>query len=420
MDETNTAGVSGPAGEPPRRSQKALNALFCLVAVAGIGLSVWAVVTQLSDLGARSESRERIEAECGGLVDPDLVLGLNGGTDRVELADRYRIDTARRVSNCVVYRVGGPGTTYGHFALTLTVYPADPNDDERRVVLDDEPFDLRRGGADDITAAADHAVPHPLGDGGLGEYESHMVTARALCADGGRVSSVEASAIAKYADVATPEDRRTLAGLARRAVEKAAEERGCASELPALPAEFRAPVFTLGPADGVGGTCAWYGRLIAAEGRGSLPDRALAAPAGKASAHDACLLALGEDGTRRIWPAYEKTTERPRDLAVVLANAPLWVKTETIVGDGTRGLRTGLQDMTPIRPGTAGNDGFTWWASSVCDGRPALHLMQVSYPYDRILRGRLESLFRAYADDATERRGCTGVVLPGAADFGRS
>ncbi|MEV5161572.1 hypothetical protein [Streptomyces sp. NPDC053728] len=419
MDETKTGGVSGPAEEPSRRPPKVLNALFCLVAVAGIGLSVWAVVTQLSDLRARSESRERIEAACGGLVDPDAVLGLNGDVDRVELADRYRIDAARRVSNCVVYRVGEPGTTYGHFALTLTMYPADPNDDERQAALDDDPFDLRRGGVDDITAAADHAVPHPLGDGGLGEYESHMVTARALCADGGGLSSVEASAIAKYADLATPEDRRTLAGLARQAVERAAEEQGCPSELPALPAEFPEPVFALAPADGAGGTCAWYGRLIAAEGRGSLPDRALASPAGKASAHDACLLALGEDETRRIWPAYEKTTERPRDLGIVLSNSPLWVKTETVVGDGTRGIRTGLQNRTSIRPGTAGTDEFTWWASSVCDGRPALHLMQVSYPYDRILRDRLEPLFRAYVEDATERRGCTGVVLPEAADFAR-
>lgn len=422
MDDTSAAGASGPIGEPTGRGRfpKALNALFCLVAVAGIGLSIWAIVMQVSDLRARSESRERIEAGCGGLVDPDLVLGLDSDIDRVELADRYQIDPAQRVSNCVVQRVGDSGTVYGHFALTLSVYPADPNADERRIALDDEPFDLRRGGVDDIAGAADHAVPHPLGDGGLGEYESHMVTARALCADGGETSSIEASAIAKYADVATAEDRRTLAGLARQAVETAAEERGCRSQLPALPTEFPEPTFALGPAAGADGTCAWYGRLIAAEGRGSLPDRALAAPAGKASAHDACLLALGEDETRRIWPAYEKTTTRPRDLGIVLLHSPLWVKTETLVGDGTRGIRTGLQDRTAIRPGTAGTDGFAWWASSVCDGRPALHLMQVSYPYDRILRDRLEPLFRAYVDDATERRGCTDVVRPDAADFARN
>ncbi|MFH8757443.1 hypothetical protein [Streptomyces atroolivaceus] len=422
MDGKHAPGEPGPVGEPAGRGRvrKALNALFCMVAVAGIGLSVWAIVTQVSDLRARAESREHIEKGCGGLVDPDPVLGLHVGTDRVELADRYQVDTARRVSNCVVYRVGDPGTTYGHFALTLTMYPANPNADERHVALDDEPFDLRRGGGDDVAAAADEAVPHPLGDGRLGEYESHLVTARALCADGGDISSVEASAVAKYADVATPEDRRTLAVLARQAVERAAEEQGCSTELPALPAEFPEPAFALRPAAEAGGTCAWYGRLIAAEGRGSLPDRALAAPAGKASSHDACLLALGEDETRRVWPAYEKSTERPRDLEIVLSGSPLWMKTETLVGDGTRGVRTGVLGRTAIRPGSAGTDEFAWWASSVCDGRPALHVMQVAYPYDRILRDRLEPVFRAYVDDATGRRGCTGVTFPEASDFARS
>ncbi|MFI2784112.1 hypothetical protein [Streptomyces sp. ALB3] len=422
MDDTNAA-VPPPA--PPREPgtgslRRAANALFCLVAVAGIGLSVWAIVTQVTDLRARSGSRERIEAGCGDLVDPDSVLGLNGGTDRVKLSDRYRISTAQQVSNCVVYRVGEPGTTHGHFALRLTVSPADPNDDERQVALDDEPFDLRRGGSDDIVAAADHPVPHPLGDGRLGEYDSQRVTARALCEDGGEVSSVEASAVAEYAERPTPEDRRTLAALARGAVERAAGEWDCQAALPPLPAALAEPGYALGAAEKAGGTCAWYGRLVAAEGRGALPDRALAAPAGKASAHDACLLALGEDGTRRIWPAYEKTTKRPRDLATVLSHTPLWIRTETLVGDGTRGVRTGLLDRTAIRPGTAGANELTWWASSVCDGRPALHLMQVSYPYDRILRDRLESFFRAYVDDATGRRGCTGLVLPETSDFGRS
>ncbi|MFJ6854080.1 hypothetical protein ACIQM3_26750 [Streptomyces sp. NPDC091271] len=420
MDGTSAAGPPGSDAEPTGRWRRAANAVFCVVAVAGIGLSIWAVVTQVTDLRARSESRERIKAGCGGLVDPDRVLGLNGGTDRVELSDRHHVTTARRISICLVHRVGEPGTTYGHFALSLTMYPANPNADERQVALDDEPFELRRGGVDDLTAAADNAVPHPLGDGTLGEYESHKVTARGLCADGGTISSVEASAVAKYANLVTPEDRRTLALLARQAVERAAEEQGCSTELPALPAEFPEPTFALAPAAGAGGTCAWYRRLITAERRGSLPDRALAAPAGKASAADACLLALGEDETRRIWPAYEKTTKRPRDLDMVLLHSPLWMRTETVVGDGTRGVRTGLADRTTISPGTAGTEELTWWASSVCDGRPALHLMQVSYPYDRIVPDRLETLFRAYVDDATARRGCTDVVRPDAADFARN
>ncbi|MER5551312.1 hypothetical protein ABT001_06440 [Streptomyces sp. NPDC002793] len=397
-----------------RRLRTAVNVLFGAVAVAGVGLSVWSVVAQVSDLRARSESGERIEAGCDGLVDPGRVLGLNGGIDRAVTSAHLGEITDRQVT-CVVYRGGDPGTTYGHFALTLTAHRADPADPDfvgSGVIVDDRPFERGRGGVDEDTTVADSAVPHPLGDGALGEYGSHRVTARALCADGGRNSSVEASAITGYPDPTTSEDRRTLAALARQAVERAAVKRGCSAELPALPAEFPEPTTALRPAAEAGGTCAWYGRLIAAEGRGSLPDRALAAPAGKASAHDACLLALSEDEAVRIWPAYERTTESPRDIAMVLSLSPLWMKTETLVGDSTRDVRTGLPSRTGIRPGTAGTDALAWWASSVCDGRPALHLMQVSHPYDSMLRDRLEPFFRAYVDDATGRRGCTGVTFP--------
>ncbi|MFC8596273.1 hypothetical protein [Streptomyces atroolivaceus] len=413
----------GPTGETAGsgRLRTALNALFCLVAVAGIGLSVWAIVMQVIDLRARSESRERIEAGCGGLVDPDAVLGLNGGVDRVEMSDRHRITTGRSDSSCVVYRVGDPGTTYGHFSLGLTLSPSNPNADERRVKVDHEPFDYFTGeNRDDVTAVAQYALPHPLGDGALGEYGTDTVTVRAVCEDGGRISSVEAEAEVWHDGPLTSEDRRDLSRLARQAAERAAAENSCRARLPEVSSAFPEPRTALGPAATAGGTCAWYGRHAAVQGRGELPDRALAAPAGKASAHDSCLLAMSPEGTERIWPAYEKSTSRPVDLDKALTLRPLWLQTDTLVGDGTRGLRTGAANRTSVRPGTAGSADGTWWASSVCDGRPALHLMQVSYTYVDILRDRLGPLFRAYVDDATARRGCTDVTFPEASDFARS
>lgn len=69
---------------------------------------------------------------------------------------------------------------------------------------------------------------------------------------------------------------------------------------------------------------------------------------------------------------------------------------------------------------SAGSAEGVRWASSVCGGRPAVHLMQVSFPYDDLLRDRLESLFRAYVEDATARRGCTGVTFPKASDLAGS
>ncbi|MEE1780339.1 hypothetical protein PUR25_30340 [Streptomyces sp. JV181] len=416
MDDGTRAEADVPPGRG--RLRGALNTVFVLVAVAGIGLSLWALVSDVLDLRTRAESRERIEEGCGGLVDPDRVLALNGGVDQVALSDRHRISTERTDSSCVVYRVGEPRSAYGRFSLDLTLYPANPDADEHQVDAEHEPFDyFTAEDRDDVTAAAQYTLPHPLGDGGLGEYDADTVTVRALCADGGGVSSVRAEVTALYDGPVTSGDRRELAALGRQAAERAAAETGCRAEIPAVPSALPEPRTTLVAAAEAGGTCAWYGRHTAAHGQGELPDRALAAPAGKAGAHDSCLLAMSPEGTERIWPAYEKSHPDSADLDRMLTLRPLWMQTDTLVGDGTRGLRSSAVNRTPVLPGTAGSADGIWWASSVCDGRPALHLMHVSFPYDDILRDRLEPLFRAYVEDATTRRGCTGVTFPAASAF---
>ncbi|MFF4163681.1 hypothetical protein [Streptomyces sp. NPDC001741] len=429
--------LRGPQqAEPPELSpwcgrwRGATNKLLCVLAVAGIGLSLWVFVQEVIGLRDRAESRERITEACGGLIDPDPILGLNGGgIDRVKLSDEHETDLGERSSGCLVYRVGDPGTTYGHFSMAVLRRSAEPDADETaqdRTEIDeqsDEPF--RRPYRDEKSSpgpVVSHALPHPLGDGALGEYDEYKVTARAVCEKGGKISSIEVSAVAQYDEPVTAEDRRTLAGLARQGVDRAADRTGCRADLPGLPAELAEPEMKFGSAASTGGTCDWYRRFLAQGERGSLPDRALAAPAGKASDHDACVLAVGEKETRRIYPGFVKTSDYPQSLEDVLKYLPWWVKTETYVGDGTRGLRTGhFKQPTELTPGSAGTDSDqTWWASSVCGGRPAVHVLWVAYPYDRIAADRLESLFRAYVDDVTERRGCTDVVLPDAKDFARS
>ena len=404
----------------------AFNIMLCVLAVAAIGLSGWALVMEVIDLRDRGESRERITAACGGLIDPGLVLGLNGGgIDRVNTDDRYEVSTEEHLSGCRVYRVGDPGMTYSHFSMSLVLHSGDPDAEETVDEIDerdDEPFRLPY--RDEESAAGpvvSHAVPHPLGDGRLGDYDEFKVTARALCEKGGGLTSVEASAVAQYEERVTSEDRRRLAELARQAAGRAAERSGCRADLPGLPADLAEPTREFGAPTATGGTCAWYRSFLTTEARGDLPDRALASPAGRASDHDACVLALGEKETRRIYPGYVKSSGYPQTLEDVLRYLPWWAKTETYVGDGTRGLRTGrVNEATELAPGTAGTDSSgVWWASSVCGGRPAVHVLWVTYPYDRILRDRLEPLFRAYVDDATERRGCTDVVLPDAEDFAR-
>ncbi|MFJ6634490.1 hypothetical protein ACIQMR_24340 [Streptomyces sp. NPDC091376] len=55
---------------------------------------------------------------------------------------------------------------------------------------------------------------------------------------------------------------------------------------------------------------------------------------------------------------------------------------------------------------------------AVCDGRPALHTLTVSFTYDDVVLDRLPALLRAYVDDITRRRGCTDVTFPEPSDFG--
>ncbi|MFD6279993.1 hypothetical protein ACFWFI_31170 [Streptomyces sp. NPDC060209] len=432
VDERGNEQEDGVVREWPDRGPwgNIFNKLLCVLAVAGIGLSVWAFVMEFIDLRDRGESRERITAACGGLIDPDPVLGLNGdGIDRVKLDDDYEISTDEPYSGCVVYRVGDPGTTYGHFSMAIERFTVAPDAEEAERLgteVDEESSGpLRsavRDGSRSATPTVRHAPPHPLGDGGLGEYDEYGVTARAICENGGKVSSIEATAVAQYDEPVTSGDRRTLAGLARQAADRAAGRTGCSAGLPELPSTLAEPKLELGPATKAGGTCAWYRRFTAEQGRGQLPDRALGGPAGKASAHDACVLAVGDEEIRRIWPIYAKTAKDPVDLREVLEYHDWWVKTETYVGDRARGLRSNdILEPTALAPGAAGTDSEgVWWASSVCGGRPAVHVMWMPYPYDGIVRDRLEALFRAYVDDATDRRGCTDVVFPDAADFARS
>lgn len=59
MDDGTRAEADVPPGRG--RLRGALNTVFVLVAVAGIGLSLWALVSDVLDLRTRAESRERIE-----------------------------------------------------------------------------------------------------------------------------------------------------------------------------------------------------------------------------------------------------------------------------------------------------------------------------------------------------------------------
>ncbi|MEU3742483.1 hypothetical protein AB0E78_36155 [Streptomyces sp. NPDC032198] len=75
-------------------------------------------------------------------------------------------------------------------------------------------------------------------------------------------------------------------------------------------------------------------------------------------------------------------------------------------------------DDVRLEPGTAGGGDGIWWASSICDGKPALHALTADRLYSDVLGYKARrSLFRAYVDDITTRRGCTHITYPAAKDF---
>ncbi|MFE5510021.1 hypothetical protein ACFQ9J_05290 [Streptomyces sp. NPDC056529] len=402
--------------------------LWQWTAWGGIGLSLYAGWLTVDDLRDRAAGERAIGAACGGLVPPAEVMDLHGGTGRAETGDSDRIDVRLPASACTVHEVPGPGGTKSLF--TLTVWSSGPSKalnpigDEQRL----EPF-LERGdprkadSADsaDVTAVADRRPePRPLADGVLGRYGDGYATVRAECGPGSAPKApalLYVTARAEYDDVSAA-DRGRLARLARAAAAGAADRIGCRARLPELPEQPLPTVpSALRPAREADGSCGWFAAHLARQGTAGLPDRFLATPALAANPVESCLLAVGPDQVERIAEGLPDTERRSARRA--LEHSPWWLRTVSYFGPEAHTV--GYDDLgrdRRIGAGTAGYARNVWWASSVCDGRPALHTLSSSYTYDNTFTPeRMSALFRAYVDDVTERRGCTRVTHPTAKDF---
>ncbi|MEV0737623.1 hypothetical protein AB0I51_16955 [Streptomyces sp. NPDC050549] len=401
---------------------------MAVAAVFGVGAGGWGLWLETEDHLDRSASRDRIGRACDGLVDADRVLGLNGGTTRARAGSEKKdsmadLGTGSLPAQCQIYRVGKPGTTYGHFLLSVW---SNPSDDFAQLVSGwDDPFGMLGGKARaDITREADQTeAAYPIGDGRLGVYYGNAAVVKAECADeSGGMTSVNTMTVAKYSEDApvTDADRRTLADLARTAAVRAAKKLGCKATLPALPAELPTPGTKLENAKSAGGTCGWYAGYVGAKGRWRFPDRALATPAAHAQ-EESCLLGVSNKEVRGMWPGLGKDEVGADSLDDVLRVAPFWLRTESYFGDEAREVATEHfgRDQVALNPGTAGydRDDNVWWASSTCAGQPAVHTLSTDYPYNKVVRKRLQALFKAYVTDVAARRDCTGLKFPAAATF---
>ncbi|GHG99928.1 hypothetical protein [Streptomyces rubradiris] len=398
--------------------------LWRCVAWGGIGLSLYAGWLTVEDVRDRSASERAIAEACDGLVSGAAVMDLHGGTGRAE-PDGDRIDTRKPRSFCTVYQASEAGRTTMLFSLT--VQNSDKAEPLNRIGPTPEPFALLgpdgRTFKTDLTAVADRRPePRPLGDGALGWYGNRYTTVRAECGPGSGPAAPPLLHItaAGYDGDVSKADRARLARIARSAAEILTQRIGCRARLPALPDGEPAPVPTvLRPARSAGGSCAWFAGYLRHSDRGPLPDRALSVPVRDTHPLEGCLLAVSPGQVRRTAGSLP---EDKRDYADYAEKSPWWLRTVTYTGSEARA--TGYETLdgeeaVVIKQGTAGQTNNVWWASSVCGGKPALHTLGTSYEYDDALGSRtVSALFRAYVDDITERRGCTQVTFPQAADSG--
>ncbi|WP_381561881.1 hypothetical protein [Streptomyces eurythermus] len=399
--------------------------LWRCVAWGGIGLSLYAGWLTVDDVRDRSASERAIAEACDRLVSGAAVMDLHGGTVRAKADDDDRIDTHRPRSSCTVYQASASGRTSGLF--TLAVRSSSEAEPLNWIGDRTEPFALPdpadRTPKTDLTAVADRRPePRPLGDGSLGWYGDWYTTVRAECGPGSSATApplLHITASADYDDVSGA-DRARLARIARSAAETLAHRIGCRTRLSALPAGEPAPVPTvLRPARSADGSCAWFAGYLRHSDHGPLPDRALSVPVRDTYPLESCLLAVSPGQVRHTAGGLPEDKREFADSAVT--HSPWWLRTVTYTGAEARaaGYEAIDGEDVVIEPGTAGHANDAWWASSVCGGEPAVHTLSTGYAYDNVLGSRtVSALFRAYVDDITERRGCTHVTFPDAADFG--
>ncbi|MCB5182786.1 hypothetical protein LG632_25910, partial [Streptomyces sp. SMC 277] len=134
---------------------------------------------------------------------------------------------------------------------------------------------------------------------------------------------------------------------------------------------------------------------------------------------ESCVLALGPDGVRRVAPGLRPEERQVADAERALDDRPWWLRTYSAYGDDAdAALVTVGFRVRPVPELGAGRsqDGEVLFGSATCADRPAAFTLHIPPGYRAVLGdARVAELFTAYATEAAQRRGCTGLKLPGAA-----
>jgi hypothetical protein len=401
------------------RKRNALNLLLCLAAVVGItggGYQVWAVLA----------ARHAINQACAGLVPAGEVTDLPLAGGRINHnANSINLNTFS--GNCQLFSTEA-GSAYHtstgermFFSAYVSIEPGST------VTRTDDAFD-------ELTDQYFHAyLDAPLGGGISGIVTDSGVGVRLPCGsgvvvNGSDVENVVASAVSETSGAGTSNSnggmsqstRDKLASIAVATANNAAEKLGCKHRLPAAPTAVPGVESKLITAASATGTCAWYGKARAGldDGSGWMPDRAVETRTDSDVWKEKCGLAMSQDAAAATWRKYHGKKGYTYLREVPEKPAEWWASFESFFGAPAKGVVAG-SDETPIKQGTAGvlTRTNTWWASSVCHGKPAVHTLTLGYPYSIGATRRFEPLFRAYVKDVAARRGCTHLTFPKSSDI---
>jgi hypothetical protein len=403
--------------------RKTVNALLCLAAMAGIGWSgkeIWEVLS----------GRRQIDEACAGLVPAGRVLALSpaGGTLSHRAADEGTIDLdAGLPQDCEIFSTEAGGRSGSHSGERWFFTGAVGAVGQGEELSPEGPWDEV---VDPDGPYSDHTYPaQPLGGGIAGIVTDTGVTVEIPCAKGesnGRpVKALWARA--SFAEPQTPfsehgqptaHDRGILAETAVTTANRLAARLGCTERLPDPPEHIPALVEGPTPVAKAEGTCAWYRRSGLAD-HAPYADQVLESRTDPQVWDERCALVLGRSRAHTLHDAHDG--ELP---GVHRPDRPgrYFAAFHTYAGEAARHIRLPSLDSdeaVAVEPGTAGRSGGepVWWASSVCRGKPQLHTMTLSDGYAEVAAPAHEKVFRAYVDDVTARRGCTGVRFPAASAF---
>jgi hypothetical protein len=408
------------------RRHKALGVLLSLAMVVGIGWGGWRIWNVWAN-------RHAINQACADLVPAGKVADLPLAGGRISHNDDS-IDLGSVSGSCSLFSTEAGDKVRGalgkktskrmFFAANVSL---EPNNSPQEP--DDHPHDRDSFMDQHGTTYLDN----PIGGGISGVITDSGVRVKLPCEGvrrrGKMIKNVVAMAHSplsgdhpfSHSRQMSQETRDTLASIAVDTANRLGEELGCSQRLPAPPRHLLALKGSLINASDATGTCAWYAKGNPGDPGDWLPDQVMETRTDGKVWTEKCGLAMSQNAALATWKKYK---DRPgyKDISdeTPLAAADWWASTQSFFGEPAKNVRLrDVADITPAKPGSAGRSAKTtsWWASSVCQGQPAVHALTIGFQYSIGATSLFEPVFRAYVNDVAKRRGCTNVKFPGSSDF---